>query len=525
MVTGIRWATLAAGLAIAAARSEIDGAVLGWGLLILGHAVWRTVRSGRRPTQTAVLIEIAINAAAVMATGFWGSPFVFSLMTGVVLAGFAVGFAFALEAATAAFASVSFPYLIAEPSLAGVQTAGQWMMELALVAVLAGYARRLFGEAQAQQSLALDRVSQLTEANDLLVSLHRVAQALPASLNLTDVLASSVERLRGLIDCDVLAVLLRDETSSGWTVGVSEGARVAQTMSDEELPAPLRAAASSSVASLVVCLQPNEGLGIDLLARAGLYAPLRARGELVGLVALEHPDPGRYGRRELQLLDGFIDHAALAIDNARWFARLRTMGADEERTRIARDMHDQVGQSLASVAFKLDSLTKRCPDGQLATELDSLRGEVRGVLVDVRNTLSDLRTDVSDQRGVADVLAAFVARVGERSTLDARLDVDGNGRLQLVQERELWCIALEAITNAERHSGADHLSVRWECDGAHALLRVADDGHGFELGRHGRADSYGIMGMRERADAIGATLDIRSGPNGTTVCCRLKGLR
>ena len=92
-------------------------------------------------------------------------------------------------------------------------------------------------------------------------------------------------------------------------------------------------------------------------SRSGLYAPLRARGALVGLVAIEQHEPGFYGRRELRLLDGFVEPAALAIDNARWFARLRTIGADEERVRIARDMHDRVGQSLAFVAFKLDRLT------------------------------------------------------------------------------------------------------------------------------------------------------------------------
>lgn len=516
---------MAAGLVIAATRGGLEGRVLGWGLLILAHAIWRTVKVGRRPTPAAVVIEVAINAVAVMATGFWASPFVFSLTTGVILAGFAFGFAFALESAALAFVSVSFPYLVSNPSISGVQTTGQWMMELALVSVLAGYARRLFGEAQAQQTLALDRVGQLTEANDLLVSLHRLAQVLPASLNLTDVLASSVERLRGLVDCDVLAVLLRDETDWSWSVVVSEGARLSPSLTDDELPAPLRAAASSSVASLVVCLQPDEGLGVDLLARAGLYAPLRARGELVGLVALEHPEAGHYGRRELQLLDGFIEHAALAIDNARWFTRLRTMGAAEERTRIARDMHDNLGQSLASVAFKLDSLTSRAAGDPVAAELDSLRGEVRGALASVRDTMSDLRTDVSDQAGTAEILGGFLDRVAARSTLTSHLESTGAGRLPLVQERELWRIAFEAITNVERHSGARNLTVRWECDGSQALLEVSDDGHGFDVGRDGRADSYGILGMRERADAIGATLEIASSPKGTTVRCRLRGLR
>jgi signal transduction histidine kinase len=319
----------------------------------------------------------------------------------------------------------------------------------------------------------------------------------------------------------VTAVLLRDEATSRWVVAVGEGSRLEGSLGDDELPPPLRAAMTSSVASLVVCLGPGEGIGVELLSRSGLYAPLRARGALVGLVALEHHEPGRYGRRELGLLDEFVEAAALGIDNARWFARLRAMGADQERTRIARDMHDRVGQSLAGVAFRLDSLAGRACNHQMRDDLDELRTEVRGVLADVRDTLCDLRTDVSDERGLPDTLEAFLQRVEARTSMVVRFENDSYGRLPLVQERELWRIAHEAITNAERHARADHLDVTWESDGRGGALTVRDDGIGFLVGGDGRLDSYGILGMRERAEAISARLHIDSGAAGTTVSCSL----
>jgi signal transduction histidine kinase len=87
----------------------------------------------------------------------------------------------------------------------------------------------------------------------------------------------------------------------------------------------------------------------------------------------------------------------------------------------------------------------------------------------------------------------------------------------LLQERELWRIAKEAVVNAERHAKASTLTIQWRCDGKRAELEVADDGIGFDR-RRGREDSYGIVGMRERATTIGATLDIRSARGaGTTV--------
>ena len=90
---------------------------------------------------------------------------------------------------------------------------------------------------------------------------------------------------------------------------------------------------------------------------------MRARGTLVGVLAVEHPDAHHFSARNAELLVGFAEPAALAIDNARWFARLRTVGADEERTRIARDLHDRIGQSLAYLAFELDRIVRKDAKG------------------------------------------------------------------------------------------------------------------------------------------------------------------
>jgi len=465
--------------------------------------------------------ELGLIVLAVVTTGSWDSPFVFCLVTPLIGIGFHGGFSSAIRAALAAVVVVAVPSVLAGPRMAEVKATGQWGVEFVLLAVLAGYARHMFGEAEERHSRTLDRMDRMAEANDLLVSLHQLAQSLPASLNLDEVLASTSARLRSLVDCDVVALLLRDDATSRWDLVVGEGTRLPASLNDDELPGPLRDATQSSVASLVLVLGSDQGVGVDLLSWSGLYAPLRARGRLVGLVALEHHEPGQYGRRELQLLDGFLETAALAIDNARWFARLRTMGADEERVRIARDMHDRVGQSLAAVAFGLERLAGKARGQPLQSDLDGLRGQVREVLGDVRATLSDLRTDVSDQQGLVETLDSFLDRVRTRSKLEVSFAHEEAERLPLLQERELWRIAHEAVTNAEHHASARSVKVHWHCDQTERVLEVTDDGKGFAVDLHGRPDSYGVMGMRERADAIGARLDIVSGPDGTTVRCQL----
>jgi signal transduction histidine kinase len=536
LVPGVRWGILVLSGFVAAVEGPFTTQVVVWGAVLVAHAAWRGHHPVvARPSTTepvpatslpplAIMVEVFLTVLAVVSTNYWESPFVFCLLGVVAAAGFAQGFGLGLRVAGVVVLSVGIPFHLEGATFVDVDNlglTGQWGIELVLVAILAGYARRLFGEAEELHSQALDRVSQLAEANDLLVSLHRVAQSLPASLNLDQVATSTVERLRTLIECDVTALLLRDDVTGRWLVAASEGAVATRPMADETLPVPLRAATTSSVSSLVVSLAPGEGFGPTVVARSGLYAPLRARGALVGLVALEHHEVGRYGRRELQLLDGFIDSAALAIDNARWFGRLRGMGADEERTRIARDMHDRIGQSLAYVAFELDRLTGQAEE-PIKASLDGLRSEVRDVLGEVRDTLSDLRAEVSDQRGLVDTLESYLERVAARCDVQVDFRHDSTARLPLVQERELWRIAQEAISNVERHAGAAHLRVRWHTDGRSAHLTVADDGRGFAVGAPRRSDSFGLTGMQERADAIGATLLVESEPYvGTLVECRV----
>ncbi|MGH9226712.1 MAG: GAF domain-containing sensor histidine kinase [Acidimicrobiales bacterium] len=541
LIHGVRWGTLAAGAAVAPVGGPLVRPVVTWGLILLAYAMWRTIRPlrlqgpGRARLRgsnaviaeaaavTPLIVEAGLAAAAIVSTGYWDSPFAFCIVTGVVAGGFTRGYGFAARLALAAGLAVSIPYLVTSgwPDGRAFQLSGQWLVELLLVAMLAGYARRVFGEAQQQHSKTMDRMTQLVEANELLVSLHRVAQQLPASLNLKTVAESTVARLRTIIESDVTAVLVRDETTARWVVAAAEGTTAGRSFRDHELPPSLASTTTSSVASLALVLEPGEGLGPELLSHSGLYAALRARGALVGLVALEHHAPGFYGRRELQLLDGFIESAGLGIDNARWFARLRAIGADEERVRIARDMHDRLGQSLAGVAFGLDRIRRQIPDEVLQKEVDELRAEVRIAVAEVRETLGDLRADVSDERGLIQTLGTFLDRVEGRTGLEVNFTHQNGARLPGVQERELWRIAQEAVTNVERHARARHLSVRWEYDGDEALLVIADDGQGFLVDRS-RNGSFGLTGMRERADAIGALLEVDSAPGaGTVVRCRL----
>jgi signal transduction histidine kinase len=103
------------------------------------------------------------------------------------------------------------------------------------------------------------------------------------------------------------------------------------------------------------------------------------------------------------------------------------------------------------------------------------------------------------------------------------LTADAEARLPLSVEREFWRVAQEAVMNAERHAHASNVSVLWLCNADGALLEVSDNGVGITSGKAAGASSYGLLGMRERADSVGAQLDITSGPDrGTVVRMRVK---
>jgi signal transduction histidine kinase len=516
----VRWATVAAGLALTALRDTDRAGFLALGVPLVAYAVLRTVRPLRYLTGdveglVGVLAEVGLCLAVVVATDYWNSPYAFCLASAILAAGFARGFGFAIRTAATAAAAVAIPYHLQAPDPSVGMTV-QWAGELLLIALVAGYARRLFGEAEEQSALA-------RQANDLLTQLNVVARTLPASLDLNETVDATIQQLRELFPIDVVAVLLWEDATEAWTVAGAEGVRLPAVLATPELPAAARDA-------VIAQRSRRTDASHDALAgpevAAGIYLPMLARDRLVGIIAVESRDRDLLGDRERQLADGVATQAALALDNARWFQRLRTVGADEERTRIARDLHDRVGQGLAFVSFELDRISRHAAKGQpVDAELAQLRDELRNIVTEVRDTLYDLRTDVTERKDLVATLAEFLDRVQDRSpTPRMQFDFVADRRLPIRQEREVWRIAQEAVTNAVRHADAGSVQVRWRCESGDrvAVLEIVDDGRGIGGDAPRRADAFGMVGMRERADAIGARLEVGEGPGGTGTVVRLE---
>src|SRR5690606_12227359 len=132
------------------------------------------------------------------------------------------------------------------------------------------------------------------------------------------------DRLREVLPCDSVVVLVHEESNDAWNTGLAEGARMPARFARAALPARLAEAAHSPTAVVVGDLAAGEGLAER--SRSGMYVALPARGRVVGLLAVEHHAAGTYGTHEQRLLAGLADSLGLAVDNARWFRRLRALG-------------------------------------------------------------------------------------------------------------------------------------------------------------------------------------------------------
>jgi two-component system, NarL family, sensor histidine kinase UhpB len=259
-------------------------------------------------------------------------------------------------------------------------------------------------------------------------------------------------------------------------------------------------------AGLVVMLAVNYALlrrAIEPLAR--LTSVMRTVDPL---------EPGRRARlpagpAEVAELGAAFDQMLDRVEAERRDSARRALAAqEEERRRIARELHDEVGQALTAVLLQLD---RAAAEGQPGERIAEARDAARATLEEVRAIARNLRPEALDDLGLAAALRQL-CNEAERSGLEVERRISRDVRLEPEVEVVVYRVAQEAITNVLRHAAAERLVCVLEPSGSGAELRVTDDGRG----RGGAPAGSGLQGMRERAVLAGATLEIRTPPSGGT---------
>ncbi len=249
-----------------------------------------------------------------------------------------------------------------------------------------------------------------------------------------------------------------------------------------------------------------------------VFVPLSARGSPFGTLGAANLAGGRtFDQTDVQLLEAFAGHAALALEFARAQEEMHRLAVLEDRERIARELHDGVIQSLFAVGMGLQGAAMMSADKEEAGRIESAIEEIDRVIRDLRSYIFGLRPGILADREFDRALQRLAEEFQERSGVVTVTDVDHTLAAQLApQAAELVQLAREALSNVGRHAEATTCRLMLYRDDGSAVLEVDDDGKGFDVGTSRRGD--GLTNLEERAMAIGGRASIDSEPGrGTTV--------
>jgi two-component system sensor histidine kinase UhpB len=228
---------------------------------------------------------------------------------------------------------------------------------------------------------------------------------------------------------------------------------------------------------------------------------------LIGVIVREHQ---RVRRAQAALATSYGQMRALA-------GRLVTV-QEEERRRIARDVHDDIGQRVASLSIALSAAKRKVPanEGSLVEELSALQQQARKIASDLRRLSHELHPAVLDQLGLVEALKVRCSQVQAESGVQIELEAAGEwpeaeGAVALC----LYRVAQEALRNVTRHAQARSARVSLERREALVVMRVADDGCGFD-GAAARFSGLGLVSLRERVRLLGGTLEVETAPDAGT---------
>jgi signal transduction histidine kinase len=263
-----------------------------------------------------------------------------------------------------------------------------------------------------------------------------------------------------------------------------------------------------------------------VVLRSLMCAPLIARSENLGVLMVWNKRGQIFTQNDKRLISLFADQAALALQNARLHVRNRQLAVEEERHRLARDLHDSVTQSLYSIALAAQTglrlLDQACIDGELRSTIEHIQATSRTALADMRHQLCDLHPVALTSSGFKEALAQHCAVLREQYALAVEFVAEQEPPLSSYQRETLYYIVREALWNAINHARAQRADVLLTQESDQVVLTITDNGAGFDPAIFVRGETRGLRNMEERANLAGGTFELETGLGcGTRITVRI----
>jgi signal transduction histidine kinase len=371
--------------------------------------------------------------------------------------------------------------------------------------------------------------------------LYRLSQTFNSSLDLDQVLDRVMDEVIAATCAERGFVMLRE-------AGGQLSFRVARGMERETIDDPefqisrtvVQRVADEGQPVLTSDAQSDERFrtrqSIRVLGlRSILCVPLRTKEQVTGVVYVDNRMEAEiFLPADLELLTSIASSAAIAIENARLHqervAMMRqqlarvTAAQEEERGRIARELHDGIGPALASMSLRLRALLEvlegadQAATAAAAAEIEELAGLASDQVRDIRRLIYDLRPAALDELGLVPALRDYLLRQQRERGLQIGLRAEEGKRLPSPIETALFRFVQEAVNNAAKHASAEAVQVSLAREGGGVRLRVADDGVGFDPQAPRSSRHVGLWSMRERVEQLGGAFELHSAPGqGTTL--------
>jgi two-component system, NarL family, sensor kinase len=355
--------------------------------------------------------------------------------------------------------------------------------------------------------------------------LKAIAEALNGAANVDEALQATLEQVAALLGLDAGWIWLADPRTGRFYGAVAQRLppflREPVRMSGQTCWC-LSAFRAGDLAAGNIDVMECSRLRAAAGDRAGTHGlryhasiPLYFGDRPLGIMNVAAPAWRKLTRRELDLLSTIASQVGVAIERARLASESVHAARTEERTRLARQIHDTLAQRLTAIGLHLEAAIDATPNRAPArAELQRALELSRSGLDEARGSMRQLRTSVG--RPLPDALDSLAHTFTAESGIRVHLRSSGHPALGAAEEDDVFRIADEALTNVRKHAHATDVDLSLVADERGLRLEIADNGRGFN--RRARSAGFGLIGMRERAGALGGRLQIVSRPHrGTRV--------